>query len=199
MKYFILMSTIFVLAGFSYDVHPSYYDDEHNDAFRSGYIHGYEHGSKDGRARVSFDFRHAYEYQSAERQPESYDTHQSCDFRVGYVEGYADGYFNKPPLIRNDKNPTYPGSGTAFGGVVVFTETGFRGSALQFGIGQYRHLEGRFNDSISSVRIQGNIRVILFDKGDYQGERIILEHDAFDLGAFRNKAASMIVEPIGYR
>ncbi len=219
-KYLFLLLCFVALGGFA--LADSDYDND-NGAYRSGYQAGYRHGGLDSQARVDFNFRHAHDYRSAESEHDNYDTHESCDFRVGYVEGYADGYFHKQPIISgnyghgdndnhhdddydNDYNDGYNrdghgggGSYPGIGGATVFTSEGFRGYARTVGVGQYPYLSGMLNDSIESIRIDGNVRVILFDEKYFRGPRVVLDRDAWNLGGFRNKAASMIIEPIGRR
>ena len=48
--------------------------------------------------------------------------------------------------------------------------------------------------TIESIQIQGNIRVILFDLSDFHGETKVIDQTTSDLGSFKNKAASMIIE-----
>jgi hypothetical protein len=210
-KYLFMLLCIIALAGFA---RADDYDHD-NDAYRSGYQAGYQHGSLDSQARIDFNYRHAHDYRAAETDHDNYDTHESCDFRVGYVEGYADGYFHKQPIVtgnyghgdydnddRYDRDGyggggSYPGPG--LGGVTVYTAEGFRGFGRTFSVGEYPYLTGQLNDSIESIRVDGNVRVILFDEKYFRGPRVVLDRDAWNLGGFRNKAASMIIEPMGRR
>lgn len=81
------------------------------------------------------------------------------------------------------------------GFATVFKEPGYQGTVREFDIGRYSSLENDWDDEIESVQLSGNIRVILFDKENFEGDRRIVERDTLDLGDFRKKAASMIVEP----
>ena len=83
-------------------------------------------------------------------------------------------------------------------GIAVFTEEKFKGKSREFGLGRYPDLHGDWNDSIESVQVIGPARVILFDKKDFRGKRLIVEQDEANLGDlnFEGKAASMIVEPL---
>jgi hypothetical protein len=129
------------------------------------------------------------------------------NFRLGYVEGYADGYFRRNPSFdfqqRQPSSGQYNHNNQGYGvsdlsAVTVFTEKGFAGYAREFGIGQYPKLEGRLDDDIQSVRLNGSIRVILFEDDKFRGKRIILDRDTWDLGEFRKKAGSMIIEHTRY-
>jgi hypothetical protein len=81
------------------------------------------------------------------------------------------------------------------GFATVFKKTGYQGDVRELEIGRYPSLKDGWDDEIESVQISGNIRVILFDKKDFEGRRMVVDRDAFDLGDFRKKAASVIVEP----
>lgn len=209
MKYFFLALAVFLMAGYvkadQYYSHNDYGNYGNNDSYQQGYVEGYGHGARDSQSRLDFNFRHASAYQNSD---------SDCGFRIGYIEGYADGYFRKQPIVdlrygggfHHDHDGDYDNddygynseAGRGFGGVTVFTRTGFGGFGQTFGIGQYRHLTGNLNDSIESVRVNGNVRVILFDLSDFRGPRVVLDRDTWDLGGFNRRAASMIIEPVGY-
>lgn len=159
-------------------------------AFRDGYTEGYEHGIADGRNLSGFDSRHSRSYSQPGSQHGHYQSHRDCDFQLGYLEGYADGYFEKEPLV-----PVESAAGIENNGATIFSERAYRGYAQFFGIGQYPRLEGKLHDSVESVRIEGRVRVILFDDRDFKGSRVVVETNTFDLERFRNKAESMIIEP----
>lgn len=82
------------------------------------------------------------------------------------------------------------------GFATVFKDPGYQGTVREFDIGRYSSLDNDWDDEIESVQLSGNVRIILFDKKDFEGERMIVERDTVDLGDFREKAASMIVEPL---
>ena len=179
------------------------------DPYENGYVRGYQHGSEDVRARKNFDFRRDYEYPDRGREPLAYGTNESCEVRVGYLEGYADGFFRRQARYEANNNYGYGGnygyadnpSGytRADDWVVAFTERGFSGHSQQFRVGQYPHLDGEMNDGIDSITVRGNVRVILFDNKNFGGRRVVLDHDFSDLGDFKSKAASMIVESLSTR
>lgn len=213
MKRILIMLSFLVFAGLVYADDFDYRDS----GFREGYAAGFHHGAEDVRARLNFDFTHAPEY----RNGVGYNSRSDCEFRVGYAEGYADGYFRRNPKYDvNDRddddhhggydNGGYDNSGSGTGGygyprpgygnatVTVFTEPGFRGQVRQFPVGRYEYLYGGWDDQIESLQTNGNVRVILFDERSFRGNRRVIEGSAFDLRDFRRKAASMIVEPIGF-
>jgi len=220
----LLVVALISFASFVYAQNQQY--DEQNYSFRSGYTTGYGHGYSDQQTRTNFDFRRDREYQTRtdDRQYQSGDYHnnvsqQDLNFRLGFVEGYSDGYFRRNPLFTfqqqagsngnynqdyGSNNQDYRsnnqgyGSNNQGGAITVFTGTGYQGYARQFGIGQYPSIEGRLDDDIQSVRVNGSLRVVLFEDDKFKGKSIVIERDTFDLGNFRTKAGSMIIEPIRY-
>ncbi len=214
-RVFLLMVTMISFAAFVYAYDPQY--DEQNDSFRAGYTAGYGHGSADQQARRNFDFRHDREYQTT-TEDRGYqfgaEDHQNSvsredlNLRLGYVEGYADGYFHRNPLFAFQQQAGSQGQyngpynhnygSPEQGAVTVFTGTGYQGYARAFGIGQYASMEGRLDDDIQSVRVNGSVRVVLFEDDKFRGKSIVIDRDTWDLGNFKRKAGSMIIEPIRY-
>ena len=198
----LLVVTLISFAAFVYAHDPQY--DEQNYSFRAGYTAGYGHGNADQRARTNFDFRHDREYQRGAEDDHNNVSRQDVNFRLGYVEGYADGYFRRNPLFAFHQQDGSHGhydqdyGSSDQGAITVFTGTGYQGYSRQFGIGQYPSLEGRLDDDIQSVRVNGSLRVLLFEHDKFKGRSIVIERDTWDLGNFRRKAGSMIIEPIRY-
>lgn len=198
----LLAVTLISFAAFVYAHDPQY--DDQNNTFRAGYTAGYEHGNADQRARTNFDFRHDREYQRESDNHHNNTSRQDVNFRLGYVEGYADGYFRRNPLFAFQQHDgpdghygqNYGSSGQ--GAITVFTSSGYQGYAQTFGIGQYRSMEGRLDDDIQSVRVNGSLRVILFEHDNFKGKSIVIDRDTSDLGSFNRKAGSMIIESIRY-
>jgi hypothetical protein len=203
----LLLITLISFAAFAYAHDPQY--DEQNHTYRSGYMAGFEHGNKDQQERTNFDFRHDRTYRTPSRDEYNRDSRQDLNFRLGYVEGYADGYFRQSPMIDFQQQQqhrsgglykhNYQGDGFPDQDVVtVFTGKGYQGYSRDFGIGQYPSLEGRLDDDIQSVRLNGSIRVVLFEDDKFRGKRIVLDRDNWDLGDFRKKTGSMIIERVRY-
>jgi len=182
-------------------------------AYENGYARGYQHGLQDVRSGMNFDFRDDKDYQNTGIDHNTYDISGSCDVRVGYLEGYVDGYFRHQARFEintnsgltnnwgnnwgfSDGSPTSGGHPGSDASVVAFTQSRYSGHSQQFRPGQYPRLDGELNDSIDSITIRGNVRVILFDDNNFRGQRVVLDHDVSDLGNFKSKAASMIVESI---
>jgi hypothetical protein len=201
----LLLITLISFAAFAYAHDPQY--DEQNHAYRAGYTAGFEHGNQDQQSRSNFDFRHDRKYQAASRDGYNNDSRQDLNFRLGYVEGYADGYFRRNTMIdfqqHHGSNGNYNHNNQDYGfpdqsAITVFTRTGYEGYSRQFGIGQYPSMEGRLDDDIQSVRVNGSVRVVLFEDAKFRGKRIVLDRDTWDLGDFRKKAGSMIIERSRY-
>lgn len=173
------------------------------ESYENGYASGYQQGSEDIRGRINFDFGRGTEYQNMGNEHMAYGRNDGCEVRVGYLEGYADGYFRRQARYEANNNYGYGGNPGGYAGsrdwVVAFLDQGYSGRSQQFRIGQYPRLDGEMNDSIDSLAIRGNVRVILFDDKDFGGRRVVLDRDSSDLGDFRNRAASMIVQPLSTR
>ena len=67
--------------------------------------------------------------------------------------------------------------------VCVYQHAGFRGNSQCFDAGdEVPNLrEIGWNDAISSIRVFGGTRVAVFEDGDFQGQRLIVEQDIADL------------------
>lgn len=155
--------------------------------FPTGYERGYSHGQADYHQRMSYDYNNPTEAQSKDWS--------DCDYRLGYVQGYTDGYFSLPKKADLDQiSPEDHGYGDQNAGVTVYSESNFHGKSFQFQVGDYAKLEGSVNDTIESIQIRGNVRIILFDNSNFKGESLIVNQTTSDLGSFKNKAASMIVD-----
>lgn len=198
--------SVCAFAGLLFGSDSHGYVNHSGDSYENGYVRGYQHGSEDVQARLNFDFQHGTEYQNSGNEHARYDTNGSCEVRNGYLEGYVDGYFRHQARFESNDNYGH-GNNYGYGGntdgysgsdnsVVAFTQRGYAGQSQQFRIGQYAHLDGQMNDNIESITVRGNVRVTLFDSSNFGGQRIVLDHDFSDLGNFRSKAASMIVESL---
>jgi hypothetical protein len=155
----------------------------YGDEFDAGYQDGYDHGLRDRRAGFNFDFEHSDVYASG-----------TVDFQSGYEEGYSDAYYGRSSDV----------SRTDEGIVEIFSATGFRGNVMRLGIGRYNSIE---LDDVESLRINGHVRVILFNEPEFQGKTIILTGDApnlrpmqkrsfFPFGLLRHHTGSLIIEPL---
>lgn len=200
-KVFLILAALWMLMGavVSYADEPFHSD---SDAYRYGYEQGYQHGLADENVDLTFDFRREFP------NSDSYYSYINQNFRDGYEEGYKDGYDRREN--RQSVERKYPAGQVHHGyssdgyqrrdqdSIVVFTKDHFEGNSREFAIGRYPDLKGTWNDSIESVQVMGPVRVVLFDKSNYRGQRLIIEQDQKDLDDlnFGEKAASMIVEPL---
>ena len=75
-----------------------------------------------------------------------------------------------------------------------YKDAGFHGESEKFLIGEYPKMEGGWKDEMKSVSLNGAVRVTLFDKEKFEGKKLVIEQSTYDLGDFKGKAASMIVE-----
>lgn len=202
-KALLILAAFWMLAAtvVSYADEPFHSDP---DAFRYGYEQGYQHGIADKNVDLTFDFRRDFP------NSDSYYSYINRNYRDGYEEGYGDGYERRESRqsfdrdrddFREQEHHGYSSDGYAppgGDGIVVFTDDKFEGNSRQFAVGRYPDLRGDWNDSIKSVQVMGPVRVILFDKSNFRGQRLIIEQDQGDLDDlnFGEKAASMIVEPL---
>ncbi|HSE39574.1 MAG TPA: beta/gamma crystallin-related protein [Acidobacteriota bacterium] len=81
------------------------------------------------------------------------------------------------------------------GYIIAYKDEGFEGKSKRFPIGEYKKLKDGWDDDIESVQIVGDVRVTLFDDDDFEGDKLLLEHSAYELEDLDEEAESMIVEP----
>jgi hypothetical protein len=159
------------------------------EAFRYGYDQGYNHGQIDSQTGRDFDYRRNPHFESGM----TFDTYRDENYRAGYKQGYEEAYADHP---RNSdiKVLTIPSKQKSQGSVKIFTDVAYGGQSEQLSVGRYPYLED-WNDQIESVQIDGNVRVILYDQKDFQGQSIVLEQNSPNLDAFNfnKKAASMMI------
>ena len=187
-----LFATIFVLA-LSIGLFAQTPFSSDDDAYRFGYEEGYRHGNADSEMGLGFDYSHPHRFQSGI----TINSYNHSRFRAGYMEGYRNGYdIDAMDDFDIDDDDRLRLMGTTSGFATVFTNREFEGTSRAFSVGQYPHLSGSLDERIDSVEIHGPIRVILFSEPNFQGHRLILERDAFDLDEynFGDRAESMIIE-----
>jgi hypothetical protein len=181
-------------------------------AYQYGYRQGYQHGMADMQEGLNFDYTHAHNFRSGI----SYDSYTNAQFRSGYADGYKDGYYG-PADVDHDRDHDrdarayeddhhhdfdrddhyYDSDNNGF--AKVYTKDRFDGSHETFHVGQYAYLDGKWHKNIESVEVRGPVRVILFDKPNFRGKRMVIQNDVIDLDDyhFKDKAESMIVERLG--
>jgi hypothetical protein len=87
-----------------------------------------------------------------------------------------------------------PGETPAY--ITAYKEEGFRGESEKFLIGEYRTMPKGWKDEIKSIAISGAVRVTIYDKEQYAGDKVVVEHSIPKLpGEMRGEASSMQVEP----
>lgn len=187
---------------------------DYDDVYKDGYAAGFHHGQEDAHSGLNFDFTHAPEFQSSL----NYMSRNDCEFKVGYAEGYTDGFYgrrNRTSLDRDNDNdydhdryaeapppqplPQHnPGLVAAVGEVIAYSDKGYTGTAHDFVLGRYPTMPEHWTDKIASMEVRGPVRVILFDDKNFEGKSVVVDGSTPDLGGFRHKAASMIIETTGY-
>ena len=80
-------------------------------------------------------------------------------------------------------------------GVCFYTDAGFRGEEFCAGSNERRRFVGdHFNDRISSIRLLGGARLIVYEHDDFNGDRRTITHDVTNLaGNFNDKISSFEV------
>lgn len=151
--------------------------------FTNGYRQGYDQGFHDMRSGSSFDYESTDAYQTG-----------TNDFQLGFHQGYSDAFSGHDRQI----DPVSRDS------VEVFSATGFRGNVMVLGIGGFAAIN---LDDVESLRIHGNVRVIVFNRPNFEGRSVTLTADTPNLRdlqenkAFRtfglvHHTGSMIIEPL---
>jgi hypothetical protein len=159
------------------------------EAFKYGYDQGYNHGQIDSQTGRGFDYRRNPHFESGM----TFDTYRDENYRAGYKHGYEEAYTDHP---RNSdiKVQVIPSKQKSPDSIRIFNDAGYAGQSEQLSIGRYPNLED-WSDQIKSVQINGNVRVILFDQDNFQGQSIVLEQNSPNLDAFNfnKRAASMMI------
>ena len=98
-----------------------------------------------------------------------------------------------------DNNGRYDGWGYGNAprdGVCFYTDAGFRGEEFCAGRNDRRRYVGkRYNDRISSIRLFGRARLIVYEDDDFDGDRRIITRDVANLaGTFNDKITSFEVK-----
>ena len=157
------------------------------DAHKFGYQQGYNHGQSDSQTGRDFNYRRNPHFESGM----TIDTYRDENYRSGYKQGYEQAYTEHP---RNSdiQVQVIPSGQKSAGSVRIFADTGYGGQTEELSVGRYPYLEDWKNE-IESVRVNGNVRVILFEQNNFQGQSIVLEENSPNLDAFnfKKRAASM--------
>lgn len=157
-----------------------------DNSYQVGFEQGYKHGVSDRRENVNFDLDH-YRINLSDNDSE---------FREGFKDGYVEGYST---ALQNDENYGYQDRNfRSEPSVLAFKHKNFDGTMMQFPTGRYPDLDDmNWDDSIESIQVPSNVRVILFEHKNFKGQSLILENDVSNLGElnFKKRAESMIIEP----
>jgi opacity protein-like surface antigen len=162
--------------------------------FQIGYREGYGHGLTDRQSGLDFNYRHDHRSESGI----GYDSYSSATFQSGYLQGYKQGYYGASVDVGYRPASTIISAPPRSGFVVAFKDDDFQGKIQEFPVGRYPKLHDGWNDSIGSIQVSGNVRVILFEDDDFKGKQLVIERSMPDLGDFNfdDKTGSMIVEPM---
>jgi hypothetical protein len=165
-----------------------------DNSYQVGYDQGYRHGVNDSKEGLNFNI-------DRYRISVSNDSYENSQFFEGFKDGYTEGY--SKAVQDNDEHSyrEYSGRHEDFrpeGNVLAFKDKDFEGRMMQFPMGRYADLDDmNWDNSIESIRVPSDMRVILFEHKNFKGQSLILENDTPNLGElnFKKRAESMIIEP----
>lgn len=80
--------------------------------------------------------------------------------------------------------------------VTLYQDSDYRGTSRSFGVGRYNYT-GISNDSLSSIRVPAGLKVILFEHGNFGGNRCVLVQDTPNMAGANDKISSFVVEELG--
>lgn len=160
------------------------------DAFKFGYTQGYNHGQIDSQTGRDSNYRRNPHFESGM----TFETYRDENYRAGYKQGYEEAYTDHPRNSDIQVRVIPSSHQESAGSVTIFTDAQYGGQNEQLSVGRYPNLED-WKDQIKSVQIDGNVRVILYDQNNFQGQSIVLEENSPDLDAFNfnKRAASMMI------
>lgn len=178
----LLFSMVLALFICAPAVHAQAYDP--TDDYNSGYQQGFDHGQADQRGGLDYDYQHSDAYQMG-----------TVDFQSGYQKGYADGFNGLSSNMDTGHHRAM---------VEVFSMPAFRGGITNLSVGNYNSID---LDDVESIRVNGNVRVILFNRPNFEGRSVTLMGDApsltylqsgpfWSFGLLRHHTGSMIIEPV---
>ena len=79
--------------------------------------------------------------------------------------------------------------------VTLYQDSDYRGTSRSFGVGRYNYT-GISNDSLSSIRVPAGLKVILFEHGNFGGNRCVLVQDTPNMAGANDKISSFVVEEL---
>lgn len=97
---------------------------------------------------------------------------------------------------RDDNRDGRWGGNVPRNGVCFFTDADYRGDSFCAGKNESMdYVGGRYNDRISSIRVFGNARVIVYEHDNFDGDRHLITRDVPNLaGKFNDKISSFQVQ-----
>jgi hypothetical protein len=194
------------------------------DAFTVGYNNGYNHGQIDSQIGLNYNFRRNPNFQSGINFYTYRSSEFREGYKQGYQEGFAQPSSKlKVMQITPEQKTTRtikviepeeksttrtirvvePAEKTTTvrvlretptGSARIFADENFDGEEQLLPIGRYPYLEDWKNE-IESIQVDPNVRVILFERNNFQGQSIVLDQNVADLGElnFQRRAASMMI------
>jgi hypothetical protein len=150
-----------------------------DNSYQVGYDQGYRYGLNDSKEGLNFNI-------DRYRISVSDDSYNDDQFFEGFKEGYTEGYSKE---VRNNDEYAYRKYSEshrdfrAEGNVLAFKDKDFEGRMIQFPMGRYADLDDmNWDNSIESIRVPSDMRVILFEHKNFKGQSLILENDTPNLG-----------------
>lgn len=82
--------------------------------------------------------------------------------------------------------------------IEVYGDANYQGKSQTFGVGKYdvKDLNVVGNDAISSIKVHGDVEVVAYEDGGFQGASIIVRGDANGLADWNDRISSLEVRPV---
>ena len=172
--------------------------------FQSGFQQGYKDGYAGRAATVAPPIGPDQNRQTGpdQNQPMGPDQNQNGPA----YQPNENQNMNNQDTYNNPNNEYNPNSdaGNNMGVVQIFSATGFRGQPMSLGMGRLNTIDLA---DVQSLRINGNVRVIVFNEPDFHGRSVILTQDTptlrgmqngpdWSFGLLKHQTGSIIVEPL---
>jgi hypothetical protein len=109
-----------------------------------------------------------------------------------YNSSSRNGDYNNGRYGNGNNNGRY-GNGRNAGSVCIYENPNYSGRMQCFDSGaDITNLRnsGNWSDRVSSIRLNGNSRAVVFSDIDFRGERLVIDHDIPDLRALRLRSSN---------